>query len=96
MYAANVLPEYFGVLFQIRLYSAQNCIQWTSSDVISRIEDIENAIVSSLRKHCQCEFSRSNITDEGFQRFVGSESHVTFRAQLQQTNQKSLWSLCHT
>ena len=57
--------------------------------MISRIEDIENAIVSSLRKHCQCEFSRSNITDEGFQCFVGSESHVTFRAQLQQTNEKS-------
>ena len=57
--------------------------------MISRIEDIENAIVSSLRKHCQCEFSKSHITDEGFQCFTGSESHVTFRARLRQTNQRS-------
>ena len=57
--------------------------------MINRIEDIENTIVSSLRKHCQCDFSESDITDEGFQCFAGSESHVTFRARLRQTNQRS-------
>ena len=57
--------------------------------MINRIEDIENIIVSSLRKHCQCDFSESDITDEGFQCFAGSESHVTFRARLKQTNQRS-------
>ena len=57
--------------------------------MINRIEDIEHIIVSSLRKDCQCDFSEIDITDEGFQCFAGSESHVTFRARLKQTNHRS-------
>ena len=79
-----------GTLFQIRLHSVQNCIQWTSSDVItSRVEDLENILLSSLREHCQCEFSRDPIIDEGYQCFAGSETHVTFRARLREMDQKS-------
>lgn len=58
--------------------------------ISNRVGDIENIIASLLRKHCQCEFARShNIMDGGFQCFAGSDSHVTFRARLRETNQRS-------
>ena len=85
----KLLIIFIGTLFQIRLHSVQNCIQWTSSDVItSRVEDLENTIVSSLREHCQCEFTRDPIIDGGYQCFASSETHVTFRARLRETDQK--------
>ena len=78
------------MLFQIRLHSVQNCIQWASSDAItSRVEDLENILVSSLKERCQCDLSRDPIIDGGYQCFASSDTHVTFRARLRGTDQKN-------
>ena len=45
--------------------------------------------MSSLRRHCQCEFSRNHIMGGGFQCFADSENHVVFRARLRGVNQKN-------
>ena len=79
-----------GTPFQIRLNRVQNCLQWTSSDIItSRVDDIESLIALSIEEHCHCGFTVYQITDGGFQCFPGSETHVTFRARLTETTQRS-------
>lgn len=79
-----------GTLFQIQLCSVQNCIQWTSSNVVRRrVEDVVNIIMSSLKESCNCEFSRDPVVDGGFQCFSCSEDHVTFRARLRATDQSN-------
>ena len=46
-------------------------------------------ITLSIEEHCNCGFTRYQITDGGFQCFPHSENHVTFRARLTETTQRS-------
>ena len=78
-------------MFQIRLSNVQNCLQWTSSDIITyQVEDIIAIITSQMSDVCNCNFSRHFIHKGGFKCFPGSENHVTFRAILRETDQKRL------
>ena len=78
-------------MFQIRLSNVQNCLQWTSSDIITyRVEDIIAIITLRMSDVCNCNFSRHFIHKGGFKCFPGSENHVIFRAILRETDQKHL------
>ena len=77
-------------MFQVRFNNIQSCVQWTSSDFITRrVEDLKTIIATSIEELCKCRFTVSNITNGGFKCFPGSESHVTFRAILRGSDQQS-------
>ena len=46
------------------------------------MNDISTAIVSNINQHCQCGFSRENVTNGVFRCFPASPQAVTFRAVL--------------
>lgn len=48
-----------------------------------------NTVALLVQDHCQCNFTINNIKNGGFQCFRGSESHVTFRATLKETDKKT-------
>ena len=52
-----------------------------------------NAIVTNVEERCQCGFTRSNITTEGFLCFPASVNTVTYRGEIHETDTVNVFDL---
>ena len=52
-----------------------------------------SAIVINVEKRCQCGFTRSNITSDGFRCFPGSTDAVTYRGEIHETDTANVFDL---
>ena len=48
--------------------------------------EVANAIVTNIEERCQCGFTRSNITSDGFRCFPGSTDAVTYHGEIHETD----------
>ena len=51
------------------------------------------AIVINVKERCQCGFTRSNITSDGFRCFPGSSDAVTYRGEIHETGTTNVFDL---
>ena len=74
-------------MIQIRLNGILDCLQWTSTDTVSKNTIVTSTLVQVVEQACECGFTRDHITEDAFQCFPESQQHATFRARLNETSQ---------
>ena len=80
------------IIIQIR-FGKLDCVQYTSSDSQTKVEEISGLLAENIRTLCSCQFNSSFLLRSHLLCFDQSPQIVTYRAQLSGTNQVSASAL---
>ena len=83
MYSSSAL------LIQLQLTNIPSCKEYSVSNSLQKIEDIENTMAQNVARLCRCEFNSTLLSNSHLQCFDESPQIVTFRSQLSETTQTS-------
>ena len=75
---------YTVVLVQLR-FGKLNCVDFSSTESIQKLNDITTAMIVNLNKICKCQMNSSFLLNSRLQCFDESQETVTFRTQLSAT-----------
>ena len=81
------------MFIQLRLTNIPNCKEYSVSDSLQKIGDIENAMAQNVARLCRCEFNSTLLSNSQLRCFDDSPQVFTFRSQLSETSQTSTTEL---
>ena len=91
-YATTTSVESSDITMQIRLHHILNCANWTNTDQIAKLQDMETELAVFIGQRCCCEspstlITRAHFTCPSSHPPPPHPQHVTYRASIATTGQ---------